>query len=94
MEDEELGGQAMSTKPVMVNEGETRITITFGPQFGGGNQQILTIDLANMKSVIAGIADLLNLSQFNTSRQIEALSKRLESLEKRLAPADETSLKS
>jgi hypothetical protein len=83
----------MSTKPVMVNEGETKITITFGPQLGGF-QQILTIDLANMKSVVTGIADLLNLSQLHTSRQIEGLSKRLESLEKRLPPADEPSIKS
>jgi hypothetical protein len=83
----------MSTKPVMVNEDETKITITFGPQFGG-IQQTLTIDLANMKSVIAGIADLLNLSQLYTGRQIEALSKRVEDLEKRLPPDDKTLVKS
>lgn len=72
----------MPQKQVQVSADNSNVQITVGPPYG--LVRVVNIDLTDSKSIVEGIIEVLSLSDSRTSERINALTQKIESLEKRV----------
>ena len=77
----------MGQKQVVVSDDNTKMEITIGQVYG--LVKVVSIDLTDSKSIVEGVIKVLSLSDALTNERINALTQKIESLEKRALSADD-----